>query len=180
MCYVKLTLARCRQVTTPPSLTSQSASSWKKFHVSVDPIVSVSFDYNIKDEVASSSYLCSSIMKYSSSSTSVPSSSSTAYTSSSSLQPRLSRPDQSTGVVMSFQLRSCSSISPTVCVSVRLSVVKLKFYLVKAFYVIVYSSRMFQNISECSRMFQNVSECFRMLQNVAECFRMFQNVSECF
>merc|ERR1712074_520323 len=82
--------------------------------------------------------------------------------------------------------------------SVRPAVIKLKFYLLTAINVIVYSSRMFQNVSECSRiyaecsrmyaegsrmyaerMFQNVPKCSRMFQNVPECTRMFQNVSEC-
>ena len=82
------------------------------------------------------------------------------------------------------QIFGCEDAAQQVLMSsVHPSVIKLKFYLLTAINVIVYSSRMFQNVSfqnvsEYSGMFQNVSECFRMFQNVPECSRMFQDVPE--
>ena len=71
------------------------------------------------------------------------------------------RPKSLSGLLMSQ-----SPTSPNVfCLSVC--------YLFTAFNVIVYSSRMFQNVPEYSRIFQNIPEYSRIFQNVPECSRMF-------
>ena len=73
-----------------------------------------------------------------------------------------------------WQLPSPSPTSPYVCVSVCLSC-KLKFYLLIAFNVIVYSSRMFKKVKEGSRRFKKVQEGSRMLKNVPECWLLVKS-----
>ena len=56
--------------------------------------------------------------------------------------------------------------------SVRLSVIKLKFFP----FPLCNLYRMFQNVPECSRMFQKVPECCGIFQKVPEGSRRFQKV----